>query len=142
MRYDNGTIYPPDNLAYPVVYTGDPAIQGVLGQPTLATLNDVWGGSGGAPQAQQIANQYGGIIQESNTPTSDDPCSRYDKADYRYWLCKGTDIGTGGIGGKIFNQGQDAVSSVSSFGSDIVNRAGLFLLALLVLGVGLWAALK
>lgn len=139
MRYDNGTIYPPDNLAYPVVYTGDSAIQGILGQPTLATLNDVWtGGGGGSATAQRVASIYGGVIQESNTPASTDPCAKWDKSSWQYWLCKGTDIGTGGIGGNVFNAGQD----IANAPKDILNRAGFFLLALLVLGVGLWAMLK
>ncbi len=140
MRYDNGTIYPPDNLAYPVVYSGDSAVQGLLGQPTISTLNDEWlsgNTAGGTPEAQRIANLYGTAQQ----PATADPCAQYPMTDSKYWLCKADQTVTGKITKEIYGSPSDAMNPAGFLG-DSINRAGLFLLALLVLGVGLWAMLK
>lgn len=144
MRLDNGTVYPPDNLMYPVVYGGDSAIQGILGQPTLATLTDIWGARGPASDAAQgIADRYGNTSQNpGSAPQSSDPCDRYDKTSIDYWLCKTTDIGTHGMGAEVYNKGQDLANGITSFGGDMLNRGGLLVLGLLIIAIGLWAALK
>lgn len=143
MRLDNGAIYAPDLLAFPVGYSGDPAINGIAGNQTIETLADVWAGGGnGVMPAQDMASRFASTSPQptSGASSQDDPCAKW--TGWQYWLCKGTDIGTGGIGGNVYNQGQQTASNVTSFGSGIVTRAGLFALALLVLGLGLWAILK
>ena len=143
MRLDNGAIYAPDLLAFPVSYSGDPVINGIAGNQTLETLADVWtGGGNGVAPAQDMATRFASSPTQSTPGTTpqNDPCARW--TGWQYWLCKGTDIGTGGVGGNIYNQGQQAASNVTSFGTDVVIRGGLFALALLVLGLGLWAILK
>lgn len=142
MRIDGNTIYAPDLLAYPIGYTGDPVINGITGGKTLSTLNDAYfSGDAGTQAAAQMASTYAGSPTSPTGTTTVDPCDRW-KGTWQYYLCKGTDIGTGGIGGDIYNKGQDAASAVSDVGSNVVTRAGLFLLALVVLAIGLWAIVK